>query len=171
MPKPKLRRRYTRPARQGDHQRVVPASNACGKVAYRSQSDARRYCARYFAIDKTRMRPYFCDPDTGGCGLYHLGHLPDMVVKGVVTADEWYGRGGSPAYGPVLFGCLDLMREVGIKAPAFHRGADQSWTVGATIRRQRYHQTGHPDPVAATEATIALYRALTSADTGLRACA
>lgn len=71
--------------------RPTGASNSCGLIAFDSRKEAD-FGARFMPLDPGRTyRPYLC---TTGCRLWHVGYLPELVIQGVVTSDEWYGRNG-----------------------------------------------------------------------------
>lgn len=57
-----------------------------GKRVYPDRATAKTVAARAERGGRGRMRPYRC----GECRGIHLGHLPGAVVRGEVTADEWY---------------------------------------------------------------------------------
>lgn len=69
------------------------------RVCYPSRAAAH---SRALEIRKTepaakRQRPYPC---TDVAGAWHIGILPDDVIAGAVTADEYYGaRAPSPVAG------------------------------------------------------------------------
>lgn len=58
----------------------------CGKRSYAHRKAAKAEIRR---INGTRMREYRC-PTTRT--YFHIGHLPDAVVTGKVTAPEIYRR-------------------------------------------------------------------------------
>ncbi len=62
----------------------VGASNACGRVAYRSRKIARRVAQK---LNQT-LRPYRCP----GCDLFHNGTLPHNIITGQVGRDVMTGR-------------------------------------------------------------------------------
>lgn len=61
----------------------VPTRNECGVIAFGSRKQARQ---RSKHLPGKHVRPYRC-PD---CELWHLGHLPVVVLVGEVSASEWY---------------------------------------------------------------------------------
>lgn len=70
-------------------QNRVGASNSCGKVAYLSRKAAKLNGSKlHNGASKGRMRPYRCPV----CDLWHVGHLPRVVIRGFMTAGEAYGR-------------------------------------------------------------------------------
>lgn len=80
------------------------ASNSCGLIAFDSRREAK-LGARFMPLDPTQTaRPFECTPAAGkrGCGLWHVGYLPALVVAGVVTSDEWFGRNGHQAMSKVI---------------------------------------------------------------------
>lgn len=56
-----------------------------GKVGHSSRAKAK---ASAKLVKGHTMRPYYCDE----CGAWHVGHKPRAVVRGEVTADEWYAQ-------------------------------------------------------------------------------
>lgn len=93
-------------ARRKEHRLNKPngATNSCGLVAFDSRREAR-FGAGFMPLDRsTTARPYQCKPIDGkpGCGLWHVGYLPTLVIQGVVTADEWFGRNGHEAMRKVI---------------------------------------------------------------------
>lgn len=76
------RRREPRPKTPSYKQ---AARNECGLVAYQSRADARR--GRNHTPGE-QLRAYQCD----GCGLWHLGHTPDPVRSGDVSAARFFHR-------------------------------------------------------------------------------
>jgi len=64
------------------------ARNDCptGKIAYRNRRFAARAARRI--KDGRKMRPYPCEH----CDCWHIGHLPRVVVNGIIGADVYYGR-------------------------------------------------------------------------------
>lgn len=64
--------------------------NACpsGKLAHSTRADAKRHALKHRLSYGDHVRPYRCDH----CQLWHVGHLPRVVLDGVTTADEHYGR-------------------------------------------------------------------------------
>jgi hypothetical protein len=80
-------------ARRKEHRLNRPegAVNACGLVAFASRREANFGATRMPLHPDMPARPYLC---INGCQLWHVGYLPELVVQGVVTADEWYGRNG-----------------------------------------------------------------------------
>lgn len=67
------------------------ASNSCGLIAFDSRREADLGARRMPLDPGAPARAYKC---TDGCGLWHVGYLPALVVQGVVTANEWFGRNG-----------------------------------------------------------------------------
>lgn len=68
---------------------VFGTTNQCGKRAYLSRKEARKATRRLKQEGKgDRMREYRC-PD---CDRWHIGHLPQRVYRGDMSADEFYGR-------------------------------------------------------------------------------
>lgn len=61
-------------------------SGGCGsgKIRYITRKDANR--AADEMPDGQKLRPYAC----GECDGWHIGHKPKAVIRGDVTADEWY---------------------------------------------------------------------------------
>jgi hypothetical protein len=56
-----------------------------GKSAWSSRRLAKR---ANHQIRNQHMRPFRCPQ----CRMYHLGHLPFAVMRGRLTADEYYGQ-------------------------------------------------------------------------------
>lgn len=75
-------------------QRMSVGTGECpsGKRVYLDRATAKRAAGRAARDGRGRMRPYTC----GDCAGIHIGHLPAAVVRGEVTADEWYGRTDEP---------------------------------------------------------------------------
>lgn len=70
---------------------MIPAT-PCSKVSYETRRYAHTAAKRLKQrTGTTRIRPYRC-PVEGGCGLWHVGHLPPPVVAGRMTANVFYGR-------------------------------------------------------------------------------
>lgn len=98
-------------ARRKEHRLNKPkgAVNSCGLMAFDSRREAD-FGARFMPLDRTQVaRPYLCKT---GCGLWHVGYLPTLVVQGVVTADEWYGRNGHQAMRKVIPPLLEHITNV-----------------------------------------------------------
>lgn len=71
------------------HERYVEGRCGCGKRAHITRSSAEEHQRRLRQSGDKGSRPYRC-PE--GNGLWHVGHLPDAVIRGDVTATEHYGR-------------------------------------------------------------------------------
>lgn len=56
----------------------------CRKYGFHTRKDAKRMEKQY---PEEHMRPYRCLVDGN---LWHLGHLPDRVRQGDISADDWY---------------------------------------------------------------------------------
>lgn len=70
------------------HQRWVDGRCSSGKRGFMDRGGAK-YAARWEAKTGTPgLRPYACDE----CGNWHIGHKPEPVKRGEVTAEEWYRR-------------------------------------------------------------------------------
>ena len=67
------------------------ATNACpsGKRTHPDRASAKRHAANVRRSNGEHLRPYRCP----SCDLWHVGHLPDDVVRGIRSADEHYQRG------------------------------------------------------------------------------
>lgn len=65
-------------------------SGSCpsGKIGYLARADAER--ATTDMRDGQKLRPYPC----ADCERWHIGHKPKAVIRGEVTADEWYSARG-----------------------------------------------------------------------------
>lgn len=59
---------------------------SCEKIPYRTRKDARRDAHRRIVPAGGRMRAYRCER----CPYWHVGHLPEMVRKGQLTAAQFY---------------------------------------------------------------------------------
>jgi hypothetical protein len=55
-----------------------------GKVAFTTRRLARKNARRTHASQ--HLRPYLCDD----CRCWHLGHLPRIVIQGLIGADALY---------------------------------------------------------------------------------
>jgi hypothetical protein len=138
-------------ARHKDGMRPPVSSNECGVFAYRTRADARRRISNRPDIIG-HLRAYKCRT----CNLWHIGHLPQAVIDGIVTADEWYGANGHPPYGEILTDAVVILASRGIYKVKFHRGPDgQSWGLVARASGHDVAEHGHPDPVTATAAMLA----------------
>lgn len=67
------------------------------KRAFTSRSAAKTYQRLLKRTNPGRaktVRPYLCGEDNHGqgCGLWHVGRLPQATVEGRMTAREVYGR-------------------------------------------------------------------------------
>lgn len=60
---------------------------SCGKMSFPTKAAARLYLKRQGPRAK-RMRPYNC-PEVG---TVHVGHIPEAVVRGELTASEHYAN-------------------------------------------------------------------------------
>lgn len=78
-------RRSWRPPKHSDLV-TAGASNTCGKIAFASRVDARRFAKRQHPSE--HMRAYHCPT----CDLWHNGHNPMPVMLGHTTAREHYQR-------------------------------------------------------------------------------
>ena len=58
----------------------------CAKYGFHTRRDAKKMEKQY---PEEHMRPYQCPVDEA---FWHLGHLPDRVRSGDVSADEWYDK-------------------------------------------------------------------------------
>lgn len=70
--------------------RVVPIAPSClqNKLGFTSRRDAKRWITSRQLVGN---RPYPCvQPD---CELFHYGHLPLVVIKGVIPRRELSPRG------------------------------------------------------------------------------
>jgi ribosomal protein L44E len=56
----------------------------CRKYGWHARKEAKRMEKEY---PEEQMRPYRCPVDNG---LWHLGHLPRVVRRGYMSADDWY---------------------------------------------------------------------------------
>jgi hypothetical protein len=147
-------------ARGGDRIKPPASTNACGVFGYFTRNDAQRRDSNRPDI-RGHRREYRCDE----CGLWHLGHLPELVVAGVVTADEWYGRNGQPPYGEIIRGVDALLRQNGIRHVRFHRGPEgESWGMVARIHGEDYAVHHQLDPVGAAEAMLGIAAGIRSQD-------
>lgn len=83
---------YKRRPRGSEHKQGVRlASPNCGtgKKAYVTRAEARQVAVRIQKQDGgERMSAYKCNVD-GGCGYFHIGHLPRAVKRGEITRDEY----------------------------------------------------------------------------------
>jgi hypothetical protein len=138
-----------------------PATNACGRVAFRTRKLARKGAERMPLPPDSQHRPYKCD----GCELWHVGHIPALVAQGVVTTDEWYGRNNGPAYRDILIPLLDLARRHLGGQPWFERREHPElgdlWTAAGDAYGQTLYARDYDDPVSAVEALIAQHTELT----------
>ncbi|MGK5737255.1 hypothetical protein [Micromonospora sp. URMC 103] len=60
----------------------------CRKYGFYTRRDAKRMEKQY---PEEQMRPYRCPIDDN---IWHLGHLPNAVRNGEMSADEWYDAAG-----------------------------------------------------------------------------
>lgn len=75
------------------HRRFVTGVCSSGKRGFperRGAKEAARHVAKTAGGDKPRA--YLCDD----CGYWHMGHLPDAVMRGEISAAGWYDEGGAP---------------------------------------------------------------------------
>lgn len=79
-------------------QKAAKTCNVHGKKSYTSRDLAKQASRE---MHDPGMREYRCDVEDG---YWHIGHLPEPVRNGQVTADEHYGRvPPSPPPGPLTF--------------------------------------------------------------------
>jgi hypothetical protein len=64
--------------------RVFFACRRHGKLTYVRRGDAKAAARR---LHDSGMREYEC---TAHPGCWHIGHTPPIVIRGEMTADEWY---------------------------------------------------------------------------------
>lgn len=76
-----------RSQRHRDHE-TASRSISCssGKWSYTSRRVAKLWAQRARSVGKGVMRPYECNE----CGAWHVGHKPRAVIRGDLTAAEWY---------------------------------------------------------------------------------
>jgi hypothetical protein len=74
------------------HQENDDAATGCptGKRAHSTRRGAKRHALLLRQLYGDHLRPYECPT----CGLWHVGHLPDDVVRGLRSADQHYQRRG-----------------------------------------------------------------------------
>jgi hypothetical protein len=74
--------------------RIVKWSTDCvtGKRGYEVRRDAKKV-ASAMRRQGHHVRPYPC----ADCDLFHVGHLPRVVLEGEVSATEHYDGAGAPA--------------------------------------------------------------------------
>jgi hypothetical protein len=66
--------------------RIAPAAtNQCGKVTWVDRSAAKEEARRLRGLGD-RVRPYRCPR----CALFHVGHLPQATIAGLLTAHQVY---------------------------------------------------------------------------------
>lgn len=64
----------------------------CDKVIFLSRKVARYAAGR--AVGGVRPRAYRCPTNTA---LWHVGHIPEAVRRGVIDRDQWARHKGWPA--------------------------------------------------------------------------
>lgn len=69
------------------------ATNGCssGKRAWMGRADAKSAANQAARNGLDKLRPYQC-PE---CGLWHIGHLPQAVLRGEVGRSDYYAEGGA----------------------------------------------------------------------------
>jgi hypothetical protein len=70
-------------------ERFVTDACGCGKLSHESRASAKAHAKRLKRTAGEHLRPYPC-PERPA--FWHVGHLPQLVLKGYVTADEHYGK-------------------------------------------------------------------------------
>lgn len=67
-------------------------TNSCvtGKRAWQARADAKAFARLLGRQGKPGMNAYRCTIE-GGCGLFHIGHLPGVVRSGEVGRSDYYG--------------------------------------------------------------------------------
>lgn len=122
-------------------------TGACGLWTYYSRAEARRRNSDRPDIT-THRRPYRCQ----SCNGWHNGILPQLVLDGVVTAAEWYGEDGHPAYGTIVTGVSEWLAARGVHAVRFHRATDgERWGLTGRHASEDLVALWFPDPVTAAE--------------------
>lgn len=97
-------------SRTGDRSLRRPpgaTSSICGLVGYQQRSGAKWAARNMPFFQNQHARAYPCHE---GCGQWHAGYLPELVVQGVVTAGEWYGSTGQKPMRDVLIPLLEKVR-------------------------------------------------------------
>lgn len=56
-----------------------------GKREFHARADAKAAAKSHRHVGD-HVRPYQCSE----CGRWHLGHMPQQVLRGVITAKEYY---------------------------------------------------------------------------------
>lgn len=160
MARPKHGRNRGHKNRGGDRGLRRPAgasTRICNRIAFPDRSNAKR-AARSMPWKDGRPRAYLC---RGGCELWHAGYLPDMVIKGVVTAGEWYGLNGDQPMRDVLVPLLEEMREYTDGQALFERrtGTDDTdlWTAILDGDDGMFVSRDYDTPEEATDAVLDQY--------------
>lgn len=78
-------------------QKAAKTCDVHGKKSYTTRDLAKQASRE---MHDPGMREYRCDAEPD---YWHIGHLPEKVRNGKVTADEHYGRVPSPPPGPLTF--------------------------------------------------------------------
>lgn len=146
-----------------DHRTSAATTSICGLVAYQHRDDARRAAKQLPTrtwSDVGRARAYQC---RGGCELWHVGYLPQLVIDGLVTAAEWYGYHGRRPLKDELIPLIAMMRRrTGGSAQILRRtGADDTDLWGAMVETGRgtFIARDHATPARAVRAVLAAHDA------------
>lgn len=59
-----------------------------GKRGFVARAGAKAAAHQVAKSGSPGLRPYQCEQ----CGNWHIGHKPPAVVRGDMSADEWYAR-------------------------------------------------------------------------------
>lgn len=70
--------------------RVVPLGPSClqNKMGFKTRRDAKKWITKQTL---NGCRPYPCIQP--GCDLFHIGHLPPVVIRGTVARSQLSPRG------------------------------------------------------------------------------
>ncbi len=160
-------RRHQAHRKERAPRRAAGASNSCGVVAYQDRSHAETAARKVPCYRGQRLRPYECKTEFGGCGMFHIGYIPELVIAGVCTSTEWYESyaGGKPLR-VVLPPLMDyLTRHVKVTAPPqitrrVHPVTDEDlWTLIVETDRGTHQANDLPTPAEAVVLVLTRYRA------------
>lgn len=62
---------------------------SCDKRGHRTRASAKEHARKLRKAGRKGVRPYLCE----ACGHFHVGHIPTVVRKGVMSDAAWYGSG------------------------------------------------------------------------------
>lgn len=82
-------------------------SGICGLYSYQTRAAAKRHAKTLPHNTGMRARAYPC---RSGCGGWHVGYLPQLVIAGIVTVAEWYGHHGATPMRDILIPLLEHVR-------------------------------------------------------------